>query len=85
MQYSRTATAKAPGSDFAICEPEFYHALNMVDVQDYVNAYFPSLRGLCSGVKLYGSILITGRMVVKNTQLKSIICATVATISHQNQ
>lgn len=40
MQFTRTATAKAPDSNNAICEPEFYHARNMVDVQDYVNAFF---------------------------------------------
>jgi hypothetical protein len=40
MQFTRTATAKAPDSNNAICEPEFYHARNMRDVQDYVNAFF---------------------------------------------
>lgn len=40
MQFTRTATAKAPDSDYAICEPEFYHARNMRDVKDYVNAFF---------------------------------------------
>jgi hypothetical protein len=43
MQFTRTATAKAPDSNNAICEPEFYHARNMRDVQDYVNAFFTVL------------------------------------------